>query len=87
VKTSDNNALKFALSVMGKPSKKPKNIPSPVQARQGVFLLGPVQERLECENVICNFEEQIDISEFFRLFLLHFIIEKSEHKVFYITGG
>jgi hypothetical protein len=38
-----------------KPSKKPKHIPSPVQARQGAFLLGPVQERLECENVICNF--------------------------------
>jgi hypothetical protein len=34
-----------------KPSKKPMHIPSPVQARQGVFLLGPVQERLECENV------------------------------------
>jgi hypothetical protein len=32
-----------------KPSKKPKHIPSPVQARQGVFLWGTVQERLECE--------------------------------------
>jgi hypothetical protein len=34
-----------------KPSKKPKHIPSPVQARQGAFLLGPVQERLEFETL------------------------------------
>ena len=34
--------------------KKPKHIPSPVQARQGAFLWGPVQERLECETLTKN---------------------------------
>lgn len=29
----------------------PKHIPSPVQACQEVFLLGPVQEYLECETL------------------------------------
>ena len=30
----------------------PKHIPSPVQARQEVFLWGPVQEYLECETLV-----------------------------------
>ena len=30
----------------------PKHIPSPAQARQEVFLWGPVQEYLECETLV-----------------------------------
>ncbi|MDP4147026.1 MAG: PHP domain-containing protein [Bacillota bacterium] len=40
--------------------RKPKHIPSPVQARQGVFLWGLVQEHLECETLV-DIERREDV--------------------------
>ena len=61
----------------------PKHIPSPVQARQEVFLWGPVQEYLECETLyVTLFRKAIDQKLGIRKKIVKIKLKKSEYNRF-----